>query len=239
MVVPSGKLLLWWTDAPEAAGPPERGVMRHKGLPGSAWVFAVATNLWAVSLAHAAEPHAEETSGVNIFNLQEWPLGVWTVVVFLILLFILRKYAWGPMLEGLQRREQNIRATVNEAQQAKQEAQRLRAELQAEMDRAAEKVRQLMDEARGKARQLTEEELSKARTETQKERERLHREISMARDQALQEIWNRTAQLATLVAAKAIHRELNVDDHRRLVDEAIAELQRAGNQRRREVASVQ
>src|SRR5579871_6830769 len=100
-------------------------------------------------------------------------------------------------------------------------------------------VRQLMDEARGKARQLTEEELSKARMETQRERERLHREIGMARDQALQEIWNRTAQLATLVAAKAIHRELNVDDHRRLVDEAIAELQRAGNQRRREVASVQ
>src|SRR5438132_1056093 len=117
--------------------------MRRTRLPGSTLLWAVVTSAWTASLAHAAE-HGEETSGVNIFNLQEWPLGLWTIVVFLILLLVHRKYAWGPMLEGLQRREHNIHATLAEAQQARQEAQRVQAELQAEMDRAAENVRQIM-----------------------------------------------------------------------------------------------
>ena len=56
------------------------------------------------------------------------------------------------------------------------------------------------------------------------ERERLHREVGMARDQALKDIWEHTARLATLVSAKTIKRDLGIDDHRRLVDEAVAEL---------------
>jgi F-type H+-transporting ATPase subunit b len=212
--------------------------MRHTWLTGSGWLLAILTSVWVADLASAAEPHSEGASGVNIFDLKEWPLGAWTVVVFLVLLWVLRKYAWGPMLEGLQRREQMIRSTVEEAQRAREEAQRLRGELQAEMDRAAEKVRDLMDSARRDAQHATDDMLARARTDVQKERDRLHREIGMARDQALQEIWKQTAQLATLVSAKAIRRELNPDDHRRLVDEAIAELRQAGKEREREVASV-
>jgi F-type H+-transporting ATPase subunit b len=70
------------------------------------------------------------------------------------------------------------------------------------------------------------------------ERERLRRDISTARDQALQEIWNQTAQLATLISAKAIRRELTDEDHRRLVDEALAELRQASHERQHEVASI-
>jgi len=168
-----------------------------------------------------------------------WDLGLWTIVVFGLLLFVLRKLAWKPWLEATQRREQNIRQALEEAQRARDEAQRLRDQLQSEMDRAAEKVRAILDGARSDAQRATEEMLGKARMEIQKERERLLREIGMARDQALQEIWNQTAQLATLVSAKAIRRQLSVDDHHRLVDEAIAELRQAGKQRQREVASVQ
>jgi F-type H+-transporting ATPase subunit b len=220
-------------------GPLEKDRMRRTCLLGWNLLFAVVVSVWAVGVAGAAEAGGEEKGGVNIFNLQEWPLGVWTVVVFLVLVVVLRKYAWGPMLEGLQRREQNIRETVEETQRAREEAQRLRGELQAEMDRAAEKVREIMDQARRDAQHATDDMLGKARVEIQKERERLHRDIHMARDQALQEIWTQTAQLATLISAKAIRRQLNSEDHRRLVDEAITELRQAGKERQREVASVQ
>jgi F-type H+-transporting ATPase subunit b len=212
--------------------------MRRTWLIGSGLLFAVVVSAWAAVEARAAEPSGEEKAGVNIFNVQEWPLGLWTVVVFLILLLILRKYAWGPMLEGLQRREQNIRETIEEAQRTRQEAQRLRGELQAEMDRAAEKVRDLMDQARRDAQHATDEMLARARADIQQERERLRREIDMARDQALQEIWSQAADLATLISAKAIRRQLTPDDHRRLVDDAIAELRQAGKQREREVAGM-
>jgi F-type H+-transporting ATPase subunit b len=165
-------------------------------------------------------------------------LGIWTIIVFVLLLLVLRRFAWGPMLDALHQREQYIRTAREEAERSREEAQRLRAQFQAEMDRAAEKVRDLMDQARRDAQHAADDMLARARADVQKERERLHREVGIARDQALQEIWNQTAQLATLISAKAVRRQLNSDDHRRLVDEAITELRQAGHEREREVASV-
>jgi F-type H+-transporting ATPase subunit b len=160
---------------------------------------------------------------INILAIS-WDLGLWTVVVFALLLFVLRKWAWKPWLEGIHRRESNIKEALAEAQKARAEAQQIRAELQKEMSGAHDRVRQIMDDARRDAQRAKEEMISQARAEIQAERERLQREVSTARDQALKELWTQTAQLATLVSAKAIRRHLSVDDHRRLVDEAIAEL---------------
>ncbi len=170
----------------------------------------------------------KESSGkVNIFDPADIPLGIWSIVVFVILLVVLKKYAWGPILEGLQKREHNIESAVQDARQARDEAQRLRDQLQGEVDRAHEKVRDILDEGRRHAHQATEEMIAKARTEIQAERDRLRREIEMARDQALQELWKQTADLATMVSAKAIRRQLSAEDHRRLVDEALTELKGA------------
>jgi len=152
-------------------------------------------------------------------------LGVWTLVVFLLLLFILSRLAWKPMLEGLKKRESNIKSAMEEARKAREEAEKLQAYFQAEMNKAGEKVREILDEARRDAQRTTDDMVARARGEIQAERERLYRELATARDQALQEIWNQAAQVATLVSAKAIRRSLSAEDHRRLVDEALAELQ--------------
>lgn len=157
-------------------------------------------------------------------------LTIWTVVVFLVLLFVLRRFAWKPVLEGLQKREENIRFALDEAQKARADTQRMREQLQAEMNSASQKIRDMMDEARRDAERSTEQMTAKARTEIQAERERLRHEIAIARDQAVQELWNQTARLATSISSKAIRRSLTEDDHRRLVDEALAELRGAGNQ---------
>jgi F-type H+-transporting ATPase subunit b len=152
-------------------------------------------------------------------------LTIWTIVVFLLLALVLRKYAWGPMLEGLQRREDAIHAALQEAQKAREEAERVRGELQKEMNHAHEKVRDLLDVARRDAARTTEEMVSKARGEIQGERERLRREIETARDQALQQLWNQTAHLAADISAKVMRRVLSPDDQRRLIDQALSELQ--------------
>jgi F-type H+-transporting ATPase subunit b len=163
---------------------------------------------------------------INILAIS-WDLGLWTVVVFVLLLLVLRKLAWKPMLEGLHRREATIREAMEEALRARDEAQRTRAELEKQMSGAEDKVRQILDEARHNAQQTTENMIAQARTEIQSERERLQREISMARDQALQQIWNQTANLATQISAKLLRRQLTPDDNRRLVDEALAEIGQA------------
>src|SRR5207302_6663800 len=78
---------------------------------------------------------------INIFN-PALDLGLWSLVVFLLLLFILTRYAWGPMLEGLRKREQGIHEAIREAERTREEAHRLRDQLQAEVNNAHVKVRE-------------------------------------------------------------------------------------------------
>jgi F-type H+-transporting ATPase subunit b len=142
-------------------------------------------------------------------------------------LFLLKRFAWGPMLEGLVKREENIRAALDEAKAARDEAAGLRAHLAQERARIADEIRKALDEAREDGRRLVEEMQAKAKSDIQADRDRLRREIETARDQALHEIWNQAANLATQISAKVIRREVNGDDHRRLIDEAMNELNAA------------
>jgi F-type H+-transporting ATPase subunit b len=206
------------------------------------WILFVALTVWSLTAATAiAAPEEPPTAGEHSHtadsaaqpSIFEYALDltIWTIVVFLVLLWVLGRYAWKPMLEGLQRREENIRRAIDEAQAARLEAERVRAQFQAEMNQAAAKVRDMLDEGRQQSLQLKDEMLSQAKSEIQKERERLRREIETARDQALQDIWNQAAKLATLISAKAIKRHLSEEDHRRLIDESVADLGRAGADR--------
>jgi F-type H+-transporting ATPase subunit b len=158
----------------------------------------------------------------------QYDLGIWTIVVFVGLFLLLRAIAWGPMLEGLRKREAAIRNSAEEAVRTREEMEQLRAKFKAEMDEAYAKIPALMDEARKSAQQIAEEMRAKAAADIQAERQRLRHEMDVARDQALQELWTQAAQLATLISAKAISKSLSEEDHRRLLDEAIAEMQQVG-----------
>jgi F-type H+-transporting ATPase subunit b len=158
-----------------------------------------------------------------------YDLTIWTIVVFALLLLVLRRWAWGPMLEGLRNRETNIRKALEDAEQAKRETAELRRTLQAEMDKANDKVRAMIEEGRRDAQRTVDEMMAKARADIQAERDRLRRELDMARDQAIKELWEQTALLATQVSSRVVRRQLNVDDHRRIVDETLAELRHAAS----------
>jgi F-type H+-transporting ATPase subunit b len=196
-------------------------------LHGWARSLALLLALAVVGLSPGRVWAAAEGGEPNIFDPSQIPLGVFTVIIFLVLLAVLKKYAWGPMLDGLHRREQAIRGALDEARQTRDEAARLKEELQRQVGRAHETVREILDEARRDAEAATADMTAKARADIQAERDRARRELLMARDQALQELTSFTANLATLVSAKVIRRSISEDDHRRLVDEALAELKQA------------
>jgi len=205
--------------------------MHRRRFIGSVLAFVLVLVLLVgspVRAQHAPEGGGHGGSGdVQVFK-QAVDLGIWTIVVFGLLLIILGRYAWKPMIEGLHKREQTIQGAIDEAHKAREEARRLQEQWNQEMARAQEKVRDIHDEARRRAQQNADEMIARARADIQAERDRLRREIETARDQALHELWKYTAQLATEVSAKAIRRQLSPDDHRRLVDEALAELPAAG-----------
>ena len=148
----------------------------------------------------------------------------WSIVVFVALLAILGKYAWPPILEGLKKREETIRSSIEEAKKMRAELEQTRNQFQKEMAEAQQQIPKLMEDARKKAEEMSNEIRAKAVADIQTERERLRLELELAKDQALKELWSSAAQLATLISAKAIGRSLTEDDHRRLLDEAMQEM---------------
>lgn len=151
-------------------------------------------------------------------------LAIYTVVVFLLLLAVLRRFAWGPLARALHHREEQMEHTLREAERAREESARLLAQHNEQMARAAEQVRALLDEARRNAQSTADEIVKKAQAEAEASRHRAEREIGNARDQALAEIWTKTADLAVSVAGRVLARELNPEDQHRLVQMAVSEL---------------
>ena len=168
--------------------------------------------------------HDAEHKKFSPMDVLRFDTGFWSLIVFVLLLIVLRKAAWGPILEGLQKREQTIASSLEEAKKARVEMEQMRAKFQSELDQAYAKIPAMMEEARRDAEALREQMKNEANAINQAERQRLMREIGTAKDQAIQELWNQSAQLATLISAKAIGRSLTEDDHRRLLQEALQEI---------------
>jgi F-type H+-transporting ATPase subunit b len=183
---------------------------------------AVAALLVTPALALAADPGAPK-------NVLEPDLvnSIVTLVVFGALLAVLYAFAWGPILKGLKAREDAQFAAVDEAKKARDEAAAMRSQVQAELAKAADQVRALLDEARADAVALRATEKEAGVKEAHAERERARREIEVAKDTALDEIYRTAVDLATNLSAKTLGRTMTADDHRKLLDESLAELKQS------------
>ncbi len=171
----------------------------------------------------------------NILELR-LPLAVSTVIVFLGLLLVLWRFAWGPLSKALDEREHHQEETLRQAEHARSESERMLAEHRALMAQANDQVRAILEEARHDADRTANDIVQKAHSEAEANRQRAERDIAQARDQALTEIWTRTADLAVNVAGKVLAREIGPDEQRRLAEVAINELPTAPNGREGQTA---
>jgi len=148
-------------------------------------------------------------------------LAIYTFVVFLLLLAILWKFAWGPIVVGLEKREHGIAEQIAAADRAHQDAKLMLASYQQQLDSAAEQTRAMLDEARRDAEQTKVEIVAEAKAAAQAEHDRALREIRTATDRSLKELSERSADLAVGLAGKILKNQLSKQDHARLVDEAM------------------
>ena len=150
---------------------------------------------------------------------------VCAVVIFLLLLAILGKYAWGPILTGLQKREEHIRHTIEEAQNARQDAEKSLAQYKEQLAKANQEAQAIIEKGRSDATRLAQDLQAKAQEEAQKLRDRAQQDIGAAKNQALNEIYDQVAVLATDIAGKIIGKTLSPEDHRQLLDESLSKIQ--------------
>ncbi|MGE3539688.1 MAG: F0F1 ATP synthase subunit B [Candidatus Tectimicrobiota bacterium] len=144
---------------------------------------------------------------------------IWTIITFVILLVVLRKVAWGPILAALEQREHTIRSSIGEAQRARQEAERLLAQHQQMLAEANRDVARLLEQGREEAERLRASMTEQARTEAQRLTEVARREIERERQLAMQELKNTAAELALVAAGRLLHTSMTGEDHRRVVNE--------------------
>jgi F-type H+-transporting ATPase subunit b len=152
----------------------------------------------------------------------EQDLAIWTGVVFLLLLVILTKFAWKPIVEGLDKRERNMADQIDQAEAANQKAKDLLAEYERKLTAAQEQVRGILDQGRRDAEQVGRELVDKAKEEAKAECQRGLAQIDAATSAAVKELADRSATLAVDLAGKIVRAKLNPGDHARLIEQAVA-----------------
>ena len=157
-------------------------------------------------------------------------LMVWTIIIFLFLVVLLRKLAWKPIVGALDERTKHIKDSLEKAEAAQRAAENARAEYEAMIAKASKEAQELIARSRKAAEVTRDEIVAKAQVESEQLRQRTIKEIDLARQKALEEIKHTAAQLSVDIAGKIIGRSLAAKDHQDLIRQALREMQVTGNE---------
>jgi F-type H+-transporting ATPase subunit b len=151
-------------------------------------------------------------------------LAIWSLAVFLLLLGLLGKFAWKPIMDGLDKREQGIEHQIAETKKANEEAKRMLVSYERRLAEATDEVRGMLDEARRDSEATKQAIVAEARKAADDEQARAKHEIGLARDEALSSIALKAGDLAVEVAGKFLREKIGKEDHSRLVRDSVGSL---------------
>ena len=152
-------------------------------------------------------------------------LFIWTIITFLVLLGLLAKFAWRPLLQALESRQESIRKSLDDAQKAKQELERLHAESAEIIRQSRVEADAIVTRSRGDAERLREEMKQKARAEADAIVKNAERQIQLETGRAIQQIRREAVDLSVMIASKLIQRNLTKEDNERLIEEALKQVE--------------
>jgi F-type H+-transporting ATPase subunit b len=152
-------------------------------------------------------------------------LFIWTILTFLVLVALLAKFAWRPLLQALESRQESIRKSLDDAQKAKQELERLHAESAEIIRQSRVEADAIVTRSRGDAERLREEMKQKARAEADAIVKNAERQIQLETGRAIQQIRREAVDLSVMIASKLIQRNLTKEDNERLIEEALKQVE--------------
>ena len=151
-------------------------------------------------------------------------LMIWTLVAFLITLFVLKRYAFGPIQRTIDERRERIRRALEEADHARDEARRLLEEHRSLIGQARGQAEEILSEARKVAEAMARRVKEETEADRQRRLEETHRQIEAETHRALQQIRTEVAELTLVATTKVTGKVLEDADHRRLIEDAIKDL---------------
>jgi F-type H+-transporting ATPase subunit b len=151
-------------------------------------------------------------------------LFIWTIITFLVLLTVLAKFAWRPLLEALETRQNAIRKSLDDAQQAKLELERVQQESLQIIRQARAEGESIIADSRSNADRLREEMKQKAKTQADALVKNAERQIQLETERALQQIRHEAVDLSVMIASKLLQRNLTKEDNERLIEDALRQV---------------
>ncbi|MBI1822178.1 MAG: F0F1 ATP synthase subunit B [Nitrospirae bacterium] len=149
------------------------------------------------------------------------PLLFWSIVSFGLLLFILYKYAFPPLLEVLDAREKKIKESLEHAERLQQEARALMSEYETRIKNARQETEAILEKAKARSQQILEESEKKTRQESERMIASTRQEIEREKIKLMKEVRQFTGDLVVSATEKLLQRTLNKTDHQRLIEESI------------------
>lgn len=177
-----------------------------------------------------------------LFNANVWVLGeaahginsgdiIYQLLMFIILLALLRKFAWQPLMNIMKQREEHIANEIDQAEKRRQEAEKLLAEQRELMKQSRQEAQALIENARKLAEEQKEQIVASARAEAERVKEAAKQEIEREKEQAMAALREQVASLSVLIASKVIEKELTEQDQRKLIEAYIKDVQEVGGAR--------
>jgi len=151
-------------------------------------------------------------------------LVIWTVITFLILLFVLKKIAWKPILSALNQREDAIKESLEKAEKAKEEAQKILQENQASLLKAEDESKKIIEQSRQFAEKMKDQMLRDSKEQAQKIIEDASIQIDQKKEAAFSELKSKVAEIAINAAEKILKENLDKDSNKKLVDRYIEDI---------------
>jgi F-type H+-transporting ATPase subunit b len=151
-------------------------------------------------------------------------LFIWTIVTFLVLLTLLAKFAWRPLLTALDSRQETIRKALDDAAQAKLELEKLQRESAEIIRQARVEAEQVIARSRSDAERLKEELRQKAKADAEGIIRNAERQIQLETGRAIQQLRHEAVDLSVTIASKLLQRNLSAADNERLIEEALRQM---------------
>jgi len=152
-------------------------------------------------------------------------LYIWTILTFLVLLTLLAKFAWGPLLKALESRQETIRRSLDDAQKAKAELERIQQESAQIVRQARVDADAIITQSRADGAQLREEIRAKAKEDADGIIKNAERQIQLETTRAIQQIRHEAIDLSVEIASKIIQRNLTKEDNEKLIAEALRQVE--------------
>jgi F-type H+-transporting ATPase subunit b len=167
---------------------------------------------------------AEEAEALSPFagNLGN---AIWTLAIFVIVVLVLGKFAWGPVLGLLQQREEFIHRALADAKRDRDAAEASLKEYAAKLQSAHGEAAALVEEARRDGVRLREEIRQRAKGEADKMVSNAQRQIQLETGRALEQIRREAVDLSVMIASKILQRNLTKEDNERLIDDALKQVE--------------